>query len=158
MRSPSQHQFSEVPKADIPRSTFQRDHGYKTTFNAGDLIPVFVDEALPGDTMNLQMAAFARLSTPLHPFMDNMFVDTFFFSVPMRLVWDNWQKFNGEQTDPGDSTDYLVPQLVAPTGGWSNGSLSDYFGIPTLVDCLARRREGRERSLADFDRETIRSI
>lgn len=137
MRSPSQHIFSEVPKADIPRSTFQRDHGYKTTFNAGELIPVFIDEALPGDTMNLQMAAFARLSTPLHPFMDNMFVDTFFFSVPMRLVWDNWQKFNGEQTDPGDSTDYLVPQLVAPTGGWSNGSLSDYFGIPTLVEGLS---------------------
>lgn len=137
MRSVMKHSFSEVPKADIPRSTFQRDHGYKTTFDSGYIVPVFVDEALPGDTMNLSMTAFARLSTPLHPFMDNMFVDSFFFSVPMRLVWDNWQRFNGEQTDPGDSTDFLVPQMVAPVGGYANGSLSDYFGIPTQVAGLS---------------------
>jgi len=138
MRSVMKHSFSEVPKADIPRSTFMRDHGYKTTFDSGYLIPVFLDEALPGDTMNLSMTAFARLSTPLHPFMDNMFVDSFFFSVPMRLVWDNWQKFNGEQTDPGDSTDFLIPQMVAPAGtGYANGSLSDYFGIPTAVPLLS---------------------
>lgn len=133
MRSVMKHSFSEVPRADIPRSTFNRDHGYKTTFDSGYLVPVFVDEALPGDTMNLQMTAFARLSTPLHPFMDNMFVDTFFFSIPMRLVWDNWQKFNGEQTDPGDSTDYLVPQMVSPVGGYLNGTLSDYLGLPTQI-------------------------
>ena len=138
MRSVMTHTFSQVPKADIPRSTFARDHGYKTTFDAGYLIPVYVDEALPGDTINLQMSAFARLSTPLHPFMDNMFVDTFFFAVPIRLIWDNWQKFNGEQEDPGDSTDYLVPQMVAPAAtGYANGSLSDYFGIPTGVAGLS---------------------
>jgi len=137
MRSVMKHSFSEVPKADIPRSTFMRDHGYKTTFDSGYLIPVFIDEALPGDTMNLSMTAFARLSTPLHPFMDNMFVDSFFFSVPMRLVWDNWQKFNGEQIDPGDSTDYLIPQMVAPVGGYLNGTLSDYLGIPTQVAGLS---------------------
>jgi len=138
MRSVMKHSFSEVPKAEIPRSTFDRSHGYKTTFNSGYLIPVFVDEALPGDTMNLSMTAFARLSTPLHPFMDNMFVDSFFFSVPMRLVWDNWQRFNGEQTDPGDSTDFLIPQMVAPAStGYANGSLSDYFGIPTGVALLS---------------------
>jgi len=137
MRSVMKHQFSEVPRAEIPRSTFMRDHGYKTTFDSGYLIPVFIDEALPGDTMNLTMSAFARLSTPLHPFMDNMFVDSFFFAVPVRLVWDNWQKFNGEQIDPGDSTDYLVPQMVSPVGGYANGSLSDYFGIPTSVAGLS---------------------
>jgi len=137
MRSVMKHSFSEVPKADIPRSTFMRDHGYKTTFDSGYLIPVFIDEALPGDTMNLSMTAFARLSTPLHPFMDNMFVDSFFFSVPMRLVWDNWQKFNGEQIDPGDSTDYLIPQMVSPVGGYLNGTLSDYLGIPTQVAGLS---------------------
>lgn len=137
MRSVMNHTFSEVPRADIQRSTFNRDHGYKTTFDSGYLIPVFVDEALPGDTMNLSMTAFARLSTPLHPFMDNMFVETFFFSVPMRLVWDNWQRFNGEQTDPGDSTDFLIPQMVSPSGGYANSSLSDYFGIPTGVTGLS---------------------
>lgn len=137
MRSVMTHSFSQVPRAEIPRSVFNRDHGYKTTFDSGYLIPVFVDEALPGDTMNLQMTAFARLSTPLHPFMDNMFVDSFFFSVPMRLVWDNWQRFNGEQVDPGDSTDFLIPQMTAPTGGHLNGSLSDYFGIPTEIDGLS---------------------
>ena len=124
--------FSEVPRADIPRSTFDRTHGCKTTFNAGDLIPIFVDEALPGDTLNLNMTAFGRLATPIHPFMDNLFLDTFFFAVPIRLVWDNWQKFNGEQTDPGDSTDYIVPQIDV-TSPNQNGSLSDYFGIPTEV-------------------------
>lgn len=133
MRSVMNHNFSQVPKADIPRSTFMRDHGHKTTFDAGYIIPVFVDEALPGDTMNLSMTAFARLSTPLHPFMDNLFVDSFFFAVPIRLVWDNWQRFNGEQDDPGDSTDYLVPQMVSPGGGYAVGSLSDYYGIPTGI-------------------------
>ena len=137
MRSVMSHNFSEVPRADIPRSTFLRNHGYKTTFDSGYLIPVFIDEALPGDTMNLSMSAFARLSTPLHPFMDNMFVDSFFFAVPMRLVWDSWQRFNGEQTDPGDSTDFLIPQMSAPAGGYLNGSLSDYFGIPTQVAGLS---------------------
>ena len=137
MKSVMQNHFSQVPKADIPRSTFMRDHGYKTTFNSGYLVPVFIDEALPGDTMNLRMSAFARLSTPLHPFMDNLFVDSFFFAVPMRLVWDNWQKFNGEQIDPGDSTDYLIPQMVAPTGGYANGTLSDFFGIPTEIEGLS---------------------
>lgn len=137
MKSVMQHKFSEVPRAEIQRSTFQRDHGHKTTFDSGYLIPVFVDEILPGDTCNLQMTAFARLSTPLHPFMDNMFVDSFFFAVPMRLVWDHWPEFNGEQKDPGDSTDFLVPQMVSPVGGYLNGTLSDYLGIPTQVAALS---------------------
>jgi hypothetical protein len=127
------HKFSEVPQAEIPRSSFDRSHGYKTTFDAGYLIPCFVDEALPGDTFNLKMTAFARLATPLHPFMDNLFLSSFFFSVPMRLVWDNWEKFNGEQLDPGDSTDYTIPTMITPGAGHLNGSLSDYFGLPTQV-------------------------
>jgi len=126
------HNFSQVPAAEIPRSRFDRSHGYKTTFNAGELIPVFVDEALPGDTFNCKMSAFARLSTPLHPFMDNMFLDTFYFAVPLRLIWDNFQKFNGEQTDPGDSTDYMVPIMDSGTG-YTEASLSDYFGLPTKI-------------------------
>ena len=126
------HQFSQVPKAEIPRSKFDRSCGYKTTFDAGWLVPVFVDEALPGDTFNCHMTAFGRLATPLHPFMDNMYMDSFFFAVPIRLIWNNWQKFNGEQVDPGDSIDFLVPQITT-TAGWTENSLSDYFGLPTGV-------------------------
>ena len=139
MNNPSvmKHDFSRVPRAEIPRSSFDRSHGYKTTFDAGYLIPVFLDEALPGDTFNLSMTAFGRLATPLHPFMDNLFIDSFFFAVPMRILWSNWKKFNGEQKDPDDSTDFLIPQLVAPTvGGWPASSLADYFGLPTAVGDL----------------------
>jgi len=133
MRSNMQHQFSQVPRADIPRSSFDRSHGYKTTFDAGWIVPVYVDEVLPGDTFNLRMTSFGRLATPLHPFMDNMFLDTFFFFVPLRLLWTNFPKFFGEQNNPGDSTDYLVPTMTSPVGGYANGSLSDYFGLPTQI-------------------------
>jgi len=131
------HNFSQVPRADIPRSSFDRSFGHKTTFDAGYLVPFYVDEALPGDTFNAKLSAFARLATPLHPFMDNLFIDTHFFAVPMRLVWDNWQKFNGEQTNPGDSTDYIIPTMAAPAStGYAANSLSDYMGIPTQIPDL----------------------
>ena len=125
------HQFSQVPSAEIPRSSFDRSHGLKTTFDAGFLIPIYVDEVLPGDTFNMAMTGFARLATPLKPFMDNVFLDSFFFAVPIRLLWDNWERFNGSQDNPADSTDFLVPTMTAPAGGHASGSLSDYFGIPT---------------------------
>lgn len=131
------HTFSQVPKAEIPRSTFDRSHGYKTTFDAGYLIPFYVDEALPGDTFNVRATALARLATPIFPVMDNMFMDTQFFSVPIRLVWDNWQKFNGEQKNPGDSTDFVVPQLTNSTSPFVANSLEDYFGLPTGVQNLS---------------------
>ncbi|AXH75309.1 MAG: major capsid protein [Microviridae sp.] len=130
------HQFSQVPKADIPRSSFDRSHGHKTTFDAGLLIPFFVDEALPGDTFNLRTTAIARLATPIFPLMDNMFMETQFFSVPIRLIWDNWQKFNGEQKNPNDSTDFTVPEIQAPAIGYAANSLADYMGIPTAVPLL----------------------
>lgn len=137
MKSIMTHNFSQVPKADIPRSSFDRSHGYKTTFDAGYLIPFLVDEALPGDTYNVDLTAFARLATPIYPIMDNMFMDTFYFAVPYRLVWDNWQKFNGEQVDPGDSTDYTIPVMTSPAvTGHAVGSLADYFGIPTGIPGL----------------------
>jgi len=139
-RNPSvmKHTFSQVPQAEIPRASFDRSHGHKTTFDAGYLIPVFLDEALPGDTFKLNMTGFARLATPIFPIMDNMYMDTQFFAVPIRLVWDNWQKFNGEQRNPGDSTDFLVPQMVSPaTTGYAELSLSDYMGIPTGVPGLS---------------------
>lgn len=131
------HQFSEIPKADIPRSSFNRSHGFKTTMDGGFLVPMFVDEALPGDTFNLRMTAFGRLATPLHPFMDNLFLNTFFFAVPMRLLWSNWEKFNGAQDNPGESTDFTIPQMVSPvTVGYADGTLADYFGIPTKIALL----------------------
>jgi len=131
------HTFSQVPKAEIPRSTFDRSHGHKTTFDAGLLIPILVDEALPGDTFNVNMTGFSRLATPIFPIMDNMYMDTQFFSVPIRLIWDNWQKFNGEQRDPGDSTDFLVPQIVSPAGGYAYNSIYDHMGIPPAVAGLS---------------------
>lgn len=134
MKSVMQHLFSQVPKAQIERSSFDRSFGHKTTFSIGLLTPFMVQEALPGDTFNVKMSAFARLATPLTPIMDNMFFETFFFSVPYRLVWDNWVKMNGEQSNPGDSTDFLVPQIVAPaTTGFQTGEIADYFGLPTGV-------------------------
>lgn len=140
MKIPStqEHVFSQVPKATIPRSQFNRSHGVKTTFDAGYVIPIFVDEALPGDTFNLRMTAFARLSTPIAPIMDNIYIDYFFFAVPYRLIWDNWKKFMGEQTDPGDSNDYEIPhQHLAGVGaGATEGSLADYFGLPTKINGL----------------------
>lgn len=134
MPSVMNHNFSQVPQAEIPRSSFDRSHGHKTTFDTGELIPIFVDEALPGDTFNLDMAGFARLATPLFPVMDNMYMETFFFAVPKRLLWDNWEKFNGEQTNPGDSTDYLIPTVDTPAGGWSRGGIADHMGLPPSVE------------------------
>jgi len=131
MKSVMQHSFAEVTSAKVPRSTFNRSHGYKTTFDADYLIPVFVDEVIPGDTFNLKMTHFARLATLLNVPMDNMFLDSFFFYCPTRLVWNNFKKFHGEEDDPGDSNDFQIPTMDAPTGGHLNGSLSDYLGIPT---------------------------
>lgn len=127
------HAFSQVPRADIPRSSFDRSHGHKTTFNAGYLVPVFVDEALPGDTFNLSMTGFGRLATPIHPFMDNVYIDSFFFAVPNRLVWDNWERFNGAQDNPEDSTDFVVPTITSPVGGYGANTIYDYFGLPTEI-------------------------
>lgn len=128
MKSVMRHQFSQVPRAEIPRSSFDRSHGYKTTMDAGYLVPFYVDEALPGDTFNLRCTTFARLSTPLHPFMDNMFADVFFFAVPYRLVWTHFVNMFGEQNNPSDSTSFLVPQFTPHKP--AIGSLSDYMGIP----------------------------
>jgi len=126
------HQFTMIPKADIPRSSFDCQSTHKTTFDAGYLVPVYVDEMLPGDTFRLNMTAFARLATPLYPIMDNMHLDSFFFFVPNRLIWNNWQKFMGQQANPSSSISYVVPQQVSPAGGYAIGSLQDYMGLPTL--------------------------
>lgn len=133
MRSVMSHLFSQIPRANIQRSIFDRSSGYKTTFDAGYLVPIFCDEVLPGDTFTLRASLFCRLATPAVPFMDNLFLETQWFYVPNRLVWENWERFCGSQDNPGDSTDYLVPVIEAPAGGFSVGSIFDYFGIPTGI-------------------------
>lgn len=131
-RSVNVHNFSMIPRADVPRSRFKRESGYKTTFDEGFLIPVYLDEVLPGDSFSVNMTAFARMATPLYPIMDNLYLDSFFFFVPNRLVWDNWQRFQGERIDPDDSIDYVIPQMVSPQDGYAVGSLQDYMGLPTV--------------------------
>ena len=131
-KSVSVHQFAMIPKADIPRSSFNIQHMHKTTFDAGYLVPVYVDEVLPGDTFNLRMTAFCRMSTPLFPVMDNLHLDSFFFFVPNRLVWTNWVKMMGQQDNPGDSISYTVPTCPSPVSGYTVGSLQDYMGLPTV--------------------------
>lgn len=144
MRSVMQHSFQKVPTADIQRSSFNRSHGHKTTFNAGTLIPILVDEALPGDTFNCKMTAFARMATPVYPIMDNLYLDTFFFAVPYRLIWDNWEKFCGAQDDPGDSTDYTIPEV---SGTVTEGSIFDHMGIPPGSSRTFNNLHGRAYNL-----------
>jgi len=131
-RSVNTHQFAMVPRADIPRSKFDVQSAHKTTLDSGYLVPVYVNEVLPGDTFNFKMTAFARMATPIYPIMDNMKLDSFFFFVPNRLLWNNWQKFMGEQNDPGDSISYIVPTTTSPAGGYAVNSLQDYMGLPTV--------------------------
>jgi hypothetical protein len=131
-KSVDSHQFAMVPRADIPRSSFLCQHNLKTTFDAGYLVPIYVDEVLPGDTFNLNMTAFTRLATPLFPVMDNLHFDTFFFFVPNRLLWTHWVNFQGEQDNPADSISFVIPQQVCPASGYAVGSLQDYMGLPTV--------------------------
>jgi len=134
MKSVMKHLFSQIPRAQISRSVFDRSHGWKSTFDSGYLVPFLVDEVLPGDSYKVKFNFLARLSTPIVPTMDNLFLDTFYFFVPYRLLWKHWEQFNGQQDYPGASTDYLVPQTTAPADkGFPVGSLEDYFGLPTGV-------------------------
>lgn len=127
----NQKRFTEVPQANIQRSRFDRSHGHKTTFKAGNLVPVFWDEILPGDTMQLRTTYLVRMATLDAPIMDNMYMDTFYFFVPNRLIWDKWERFQGEQKNPGDITDFRVPTV--DVGTIAEDTIYDYFGLPTQV-------------------------
>lgn len=127
------HKFAMTPRSDVPRARFDRKHKHKTTFDAGYLVPIYVDEMLPGDTFNVNMTGFIRTaSAMLYPVMDNLFFTTFFFFVPNRLVWTNWVKMMGEQDNPGDSISYTVPTATSPATGYAVNSLQDYMGLPTV--------------------------
>lgn len=137
-----QHLFSQVPTAQIPRSKFNRSHGLKTTFDSGYLVPIFVDEVLPGDTFTMDCTLFARVATLISPIMDNMYMDTFWFFVPERLLFEHFENMCGQQDNPTDSTDYLFPTVKSPTGvGFEVGSIADYFGLPTGIPNLEVRAE-----------------
>ena len=140
MNRNSNSRFAQAPQVDIQRSTFDRSSGHKTTFNAGKLVPIYVDEVLPGDTFEMKTSAIIRGSTPIFPVMDNANLDIYFFFVPNRLVWDHWKEFNGENTTSKweQTVEYSIPQMAAPSGngtvvGWEKGTLADYMGIPTLI-------------------------
>lgn len=138
-RNVESHFALNPTKIDISRSTFDRSSSVKTSFNTGDIVPFYVDEVLPGDTFNVKTSKVVRLQTMLTPMMDNMYLDTYFFFVPNRIVWEHWKQFNGENTESAwiPQTQYEVPQITAPVGGWQVGSIADYFGIPTGVENLS---------------------
>lgn len=141
MNRNSNSRFAQAPQVDIQRSTFDRSSGHKTTFNAGKLVPIYVDEVLPGDTFEMKTSAIIRGSTPIYPVMDNANLDIYFFYVPNRLVWDHWKEFNGENTTNKweQTVEYSIPQMAPPLAnnstpaGWEKGTLADYMGIPTLI-------------------------
>lgn len=128
--------FAELPKLDIERSMFDRSSSHKTSFNVGQLIPFYIDEVLPGDTFNVMTSCVVRLQTPLTPIMDNIYMDTYYFFVPNRIVWDHWKEFCGESNAVESWTpdaEYTIPQIVPPDNGWNSGTLADYFGLPVGV-------------------------
>lgn len=132
----SESRFAYNPEIDIKRSTFDRSSQLKTTFNAGELIPLLVEEVLPGDTFQLSTSLVIRMSTPIHPVMDNAYFDLYYFYVPSRIVWEHWKEFNGENTTTAweQQVEYEIPQLTSPTStGWEKGTIADYMGIPTGI-------------------------
>jgi len=135
MKSVMTNRFGMTPDAKIQRSTFNMSHGHKTTFDADRLIPIYMEEVLPGDTFNVNMTGFARLNTPIFPLIDNAVMETFFFEVPYRILWDNWRRFMGERyPDPDSSIDYTIPQVVLSSSVNPSGRLWDYMGIPPNID------------------------
>lgn len=131
--------FAQLPHADISRSSFDRSHSLKTSFNVGDVVPFYVDEVLPGDTFDVRTSKVVRMPALITPIMDNIYLDTYYFYVPNRIVWDHWRQLMGENTESAwlPETQYQVPQITAPSGGWNIGTLADYFGIPTGVAGLS---------------------
>ncbi len=139
MNRNSQNHFRNVPEIDIKRSKFYRPHTHKTTFDSGKLIPIYVDELLPGDTVQMDMGAAVRMATPIFPVMDNSYIDTYFFYVPYRIIWENFKKFMGDDTTTAweQQVEYEIPQITAPEGGWAAGTIADYMGIPTNVENIS---------------------
>jgi hypothetical protein len=139
MNRNSEYNFAQNPQVGVSRSRFQRNSDNKTTFNTGDLIPIYLDEVLPGDTHQIDVACVMRMATPIFPVMDNAYCDFYFFFVPNRLLWEHWKEFMGENKETAwtPKTEYSVPQVTAPAGGWEEGTLADYLGLPTKVEGIS---------------------
>ena len=140
MNRETESHFSYLPSVNIRRSSFKRPHTHKTSFNAGDLIPLYVDaDILPGDTVKMEMGSLVRMQTPLFPVMDNAYMDIFWFFCPHRLVWDHFKEFWGENnlTAWEQTTEYTIPQIESPSGGWNQGTIADYMGLPIGVANLS---------------------
>jgi hypothetical protein len=139
MNRNSEYNFAQNPQVGVSRSRFKRNSDNKTTFNTGDLIPIYLDEVLPGDTHQVDVACVIRMATPIFPVMDNAFCDFYFFFVPNRLLWQHWKEFMGENKETAwtPKTEYSVPQVTAPKGGWEEGTLADYLGLPTKVEGIS---------------------
>lgn len=138
-RNVESHFALNPTRIDMSRSTFDRSASVKTSFNVGDIVPFFLEEVLPGDTFNVRTSKVVRMQTLLTPMMDNVYLDSYYFFVPNRLVWNHWKEFNGENTESAwiPTTEYSVPQITSPSAGWSVGTLADYFGLPTGVGGLS---------------------
>lgn len=139
MNRNTESHFSLSPHISISRSRFDRSSSVKTSFNAGQIIPFYLEEVLPGDTFQVKNSKVVRMQTLLTPIMDNVYLDTYYFFVPNRLVWEHWKQFCGENTESAwiPETEYSIPQIIAPEGGWNVGTLADYFGIPTGVSDIS---------------------
>lgn len=138
-RNTNTHFALNPTRLDMSRSTFNRDHSVKTSFNVGDIVPFFVEEVLPGDTFDITTSKVVRMPSLLTPIMDNLYLDTYYFFVPNRLCWTHWRELMGENTQSAwiPTVEYQVPQITAPAGGWSIGTIADYFGIPTGIANLS---------------------
>lgn len=138
-RNTESHFALNPTRIDMSRSTFDRSSSLKTSFNVGDLVPFYLDEVLPGDTFKIKTSKVVRMQTLLTPMMDNVYLDTYYFFVPNRLTWNHWKEFNGENTGSAwiPQTEYEVPQITAPDGGWQVGTIADYFGLPTGVSGIS---------------------
>lgn len=131
----AESRFAQVPRVEIRRARFKRDFSNITTINEGDLVPLYVDEVLPGDTISCDLNGLIRMSTPLYPVMDNCYLDTYAFFVPCRLLWEHWENLMGQNDSSywAETTEYSVPQTTAPAGGWNVGTIADYMSIPTGI-------------------------
>lgn len=136
-RNSEQH-FSQVPHAEIRRSSFRRPFSLLTTINEGDLVPIYLDEVLPGDTFKVEQNSLIRMATPLYPVMDNCDVDFYYFFVPCRLLWDHFVNMMGQNDSTfwAEAVEYTTPETTAPSGGWNANTIADYFGIPTKISNL----------------------
>ena len=162
-RNVESHFALNPTRIDMSRSTFDRSASVKTSFNVGDIVPFFLEEVLPGDTFDVRTSKVVRMQTLLTPMMDNVYLDSYYFFVPNRLVWKHWKEFNGENTESAwlPTTQYSVPQITSPASGWSVGTVADYFGLPTgienlSVSALPFQRFYASRKSSFFNCQTVR--